>query len=327
MLRERGRLDGRRGIAKHRQEARPLEVRRPIEAARVHERRKEVDELREGHRAGAVPRHPGHVHEQGHPRVEFEIRRLAPERVLPDVIAMIAEEDHDRPLGHAAAAEGVEETSDLGIEVAHVREIPVPHLGDLRRGRLPLVPSRTEHLGALVERDVGRSRGTTTVGRWQRPAVMQIPIATGRVERRMGLPEADREEERAILHLVEHPDRLGRDATVVVGVVRHVAALAESCLGVAEPVDRLGRVGRKHARHERPVIPVVGVVQKLVGTPRASVTPHLRVPVVEDLADAAGRVALSHEPSGQRRHVGVRLAKMGAVVPDAERIRPEAGEQ
>ena len=129
----------------------------------------------------------------------------------------------------------------------------------------------------------------------------------------MRLPEADCQEERPVLHLVEHAHRLGSHPAVVIGVVGDIAALA---------VRRRREVRRQCARNLRLVVAMVRVVEELRRAPRAGVAFLLRVPVVEDLAGAARGVAVLLEPERERRHLRVSLAEVRAVVPEAQRVRP-----
>ena len=81
----------------------------------------------------------------------------------------------------------------------------------------------------------------------------------------MGFPKADREEEgAAFLQLGQPTQRLGGDASVVVGLVGHVIGLAHADGAVfAKSFAVFGVIFGEGAVDHRRVVAVVGVVEKL----------------------------------------------------------------
>ena len=241
---------------------------------------------------------------------------------------MVGEEHHDGLVGAAAAVEGIEHLAELGVHVRHGREVAMPHLGGRGGRERTLLRRRAEHLAAVVEGDLRRPVGPAGIERRQPVTVVEIPVPLGCRERRVRLPEADGQKKRPVGRgqFREHPHRIGGDAAVVVGLVGHVATLDERHAAVVSRAVG-GEVGRQRAGDLRDVIAVRGEVEKLRGRPGAGVAVNRGVPVVEDLAGAAGLVAVLLEPEGNRGHVGIGLAEVHRVAPDAERVGPPAGEE
>src|SRR5262245_23531521 len=159
-------------------------------------------------------------------RVELEVRRLGPQTMLADVIAVIGRKDDDGLLGDAALVERSEDFAELRVEEADIGKIAVADLGGLLGRERNLVRGSAADFAAVVKsefRSSCRPRGIQS--RQLRPLV-QVPILFRGVERRMRLPEADGQEERLSFYLAQHANGLGGHAAVVVGLIRHVAAFA-----------------------------------------------------------------------------------------------------
>ena len=238
------------------------------------------------------------------------------------MVAVVGDEHDHRAVGDAGTVERVEQLADLGVEVGDVGEITVPHLGRLRRGRRPAF---AQDLRTFVERLRGRAGRPTAVVVRELFASVERPVFRRGVEGRVRFPEADREEERPVLDLGQRAYGLRGDASVVVGLVRHVAAFRHRHLAVFPQAGDAGHlVRRQRTRDHGRVIAMVGVMQELRRAPGARIAFLRRVPVVEDLAHAARLVARELEPLGQGDHVGPQLAEVDRVIPEPDGIRPQA---
>ena len=113
--------------------------------------------------------------------------------------------------------------------------------------------------------------------------------------------------------------RLGH-ASVVVGVVRHVATIESAAAG---------SVVRRHLTFDlRLVCAVVRVVQNGRHAPRSFVAlPFVLPPVVEDLADALRVIAAVLEQLRQGHGIGFVNPKVRGQIPHSERVGSHAGEQ
>src|SRR5436305_1355206 len=77
--------------------------------------------------------------EELHPSFILYARRLGPQGVLADVIAVVGDEDDHGAAGQLVLVERLQHLADLGVHEADVGEVAVPHLGDLLGGRADAV--------------------------------------------------------------------------------------------------------------------------------------------------------------------------------------------
>ena len=246
--------------------------------------------------------------------------------MLADVVAVVGHKNEQRAFRNTALVECVQHLAQLRVHVRNVRKVAAAHLRCLRRRRHSPGAHGTKHLGALVEGDLRGAFGPGGVEHWERFGPVEVPVFLGGVEGRVGFPKAHGQEERLVLHLVEHAHGLCCHTAVVVGFVRDVPAFGDGRVSVL-PVALGREIWGRFTGNLRCVVAVVCKVQKLRRTPRARIPLCGRVPVVKDFSGAARFIAVLLEPLRQRAHPRVGRPKVRAVVPDAQRVGAQTGQQ
>ena len=325
MLRKSRRLHGYLRLRKHGNQACSIESRRTRKTAQIHKRWKQVHQLGKrfcARATGFSSRRRDHARD---PRIQFKVGCFSPERMFAQVISVIAQKHDGRALRNPRSVQRLEHLADLRVEVGHVCEVTMPHLGRLRIWKILRRHSFPKDLGAFVESNFGSLFRTRTVEGLKVPAFVEVPVLLRSPERRVRLPETDCQKEGSALHLPQNPHRLGRDTPVIVGFIGQIQSLADR----TGPITQLGEHGLARGQlafHLRRIVTMVGVVQKLWRAPGTRIAFFGGVPVVENLTHAAGRVPVLLEPQRQSGHIGIHLAEMQTIVPHLQCVGTPARE-
>ncbi len=183
------------------------------------------------------------------------------------MVAMVAEEDDDGIGGGWGIGEGIEDFSELGVHVADIGEVPVSHFGGLCGGWRFLVVGGAEDFGALVEGDGGGIFRAGVQEFREFIAIIEVPVFFGCVEVGVRFPEADGEEEGLIGGIANGAYGCFGDASVVIGGIGDITALADAWARVTEAGRGLGEVGRKWAIDAGAIVTVIGVVEEFGHAP------------------------------------------------------------
>src|SRR5215510_10576942 len=194
-----------------RDEAAALEMRGRGQAAQLHERWIDVQELDQARAALASGFRTRCSDDQRRAGRQFKQGVLVPPAALAQVIAVIAEEDDDRRVGQLKAVERVEHFAhlrvgerDAGVVSAH--ELATLLIGEAREG-FPECAAR-QRLWQL-RRAVRRVLGELELFEW-----VEVEVLLRRVERIVRFVETEREEEWFIAPLFHQLDGFTRDLSV-----------------------------------------------------------------------------------------------------------------
>ncbi len=226
------------GVLQNGPEASPLAMPGDGYAGEIAEGGIEVDELDQA--GGPARLSPRVAHDQRNPRVAFEVRVLAPARVIAELPSVVSPENHDGFVGQTVPLKGIEDPAHAGIDVAGCGCIAVkkPLVG----GHGKVLGSQTFEIavflhlgGVLIGRKNGVAGGNFRVGRHAEALpLVKVPVFGGSNEGQVGLAQANREKEGFVLVLGELLDDLarpGRSLAIDVSVVVNVGALRHGPLG------------------------------------------------------------------------------------------------
>ncbi len=226
--------------------------------------------------------------------------------MVPEMPTVVAPQDHDRAVVEPEALHLGEDLADLGVDVAHAREVRVSRTTGLGlrylagTGRPRVVGGQFR---AVVQADlrIDVFRWAGILGKGNLVPVVQVPVLLGGVVGEVGFVEADGQEEASILQPPELLDGLlGVEAVGVsrVGHLgrlegRHIAVVLAEAVGSNAAV-RIAEEGtpwclpgtHRRVRQVPTVGEVLGSVLDLIGG------------MVADLANAHGSVAVAHEQAG-----------------------------
>ena len=317
------------GIGQLWTQADPLEVGAGREAGEVNQRGIDVEQLSRL-AAPLSGRHAGAGEDQGHLRAAVPEGVLAGDRLLAEVPAVIAPDNHDRVVGEACVLEGGEQSPDLGVDKARAGEVaphevsPLVVLLEPRQPRLrqrPVeVPGKPRGVAAVVGEEGGQHR--VVVG------VEVKPLLRG-VAGHMRQEEAGRQEEGlvpgGILDLLDGPARdlvVALRAVVVVG--RPDAPVHQWMVAHRRGWDQLLRRRAAHAAKGGGQLKLWGPL----GCWSAGLGPRAGAAVV-DLAGGGGVVAVGREVLRQGHPVGPfwQRAKPGSEAVDAGGRGPQTEQQ
>ena len=298
--------------------------------AEVRDRRVEVDQFRDGRGGATGALEARGTDDEGHAGRRLEEGALLPKTVFAEVVAVVAEEDHDRAIRQALLLEFRQDEAELRIHEALGRVVGLDH-----RSLLPVVHPVVGLGGA----EVGLGRAVGPVGRARQAELIlrvEVEIALRGYVGRVRAEEAHGQEERLVALLAEERLGLRGDLAVRLLGVRALRGQPRQRrpVVVGAHLDAGGSPGPLARDDREDLVLVVAIATARV----PDLLPGTRViqpvgadllgyAVVVEFADAGDRVALVLEQLGQGHRVRDVRPELHRVVEDLGRVGAQPREE
>ena len=298
-----------------------------VDFRQLGQRRIKVDQFRQRRRAFAVADFVVRGgDDQRDSRIEFEVRRLAPQRVLTNVKAVIRRKNNDRVVCLAAFVEGVENLADLRIQETDLSKVAVAVMPNFILGEITILRRETitANLARLVQRDVRHVvRRGGRIGHRDLFRLIKIPVLLRSHKRQVRPPEADSQKERLLTSgmITQHRRRQVGDLPVSIGRVGDVVSFRHFCLVRSRPA-------RPRSVCENRVVSMSPFEQDFVDRPRTAILSFAHV--VKQLANVLAEVTMILEMLRQRDEraaAGRGLAKILPQVIHADGVWSQPGQK